>query len=122
MKYTPSIYVVATKNTAVEILSGLGEARQFACAAAMDNPGIDYRVYEWRNSENWRDRPTRYAYRGFQTETREQAAEREAAEQRTAAEWKAVQDREWGRLDSERGHANMQTAHNHMKNYGFAKD
>lgn len=117
MKYTNTLYVVATKNSAIEIKADLGEARQFACAAALNDPGRDYRVYEWRNGEDWRTRPTQYAYRGFHAETREEAIERENAEMSRNAEWKAVQDREWGRLDSERGHANMQTAHNQLLNW-----
>ena len=117
MKYQSTLYVVSTKNTPIEILPDLGQARQFANTAALNDPGRDYQVYEWQNGEDWRDRPTKYAYRGFYAETREEAIERENAEISYSTEWKAVHDREWGRMDSERGHANMQTAHNQLLNW-----
>lgn len=117
MKYTSTLYVVATKNQPISIETDLGTARQVANGLALDNPGRDYIVFEWRNGERWQDHKTQYAYRGFVSETKEQYIERVNQEARTEAAIKAIRDMEWGRLDSERGHANMQTAHNQLLNW-----
>jgi len=90
-----------------------GEAKRCATERAGNNPGATvYAVYEWRNGERWQDHPTGYEKRGFVVVEPDLEAER-----RRAAALKAAADIAWGQWDSERGHANMQTAHNQLKNW-----
>lgn len=117
MKYTSTLYVVATANQPISIETDLGAARQVANQMALNDPGRDYSVYEWTSGERWQDHKTQYSYRGFVAETREQYIERMNREDAILLQYKQVADLEWGRLDSERGHANMQTAHNQLKNW-----
>ena len=112
MQYTNTLYVVATKNQACGMFPELGEARRAACEMASNDPGRTYGVYEWRNGEDWHNRPTRHEYRGFVIITPDAKAEK-----RRADAIKAAADLEWGRHDSERGHANMQTAHNQLAHW-----
>jgi hypothetical protein len=121
MKYQSILFVVATKNQPISIETDLGAARRAANAAALNNPGVDYCVYEWPNGERWQDHKTQYAYRGFYAETRDEYIQRMDAEMRRNAEYRAAANREWSRLDSERGHANAHTAHLHMVNYKLAE-